>query len=70
MCLIPDDFRDTAISLYVPKLLIRKRYYVLFLIPEFIVQVTQLVQFTVNINVFCNSPEDMMCYSSVQSTVQ
>jgi hypothetical protein len=30
----------------VPKLLIRKRYYVLFLIPVFIVQVTKLVQFT------------------------
>jgi hypothetical protein len=30
----------------VPKLLIRKRYYVLFLISVFIVQVTKLVQFT------------------------
>jgi hypothetical protein len=30
----------------VPKLLIRKRYYVLFLIPVFIVQVAKLVQFT------------------------
>jgi hypothetical protein len=30
----------------VPKLLIRKRYYVLFLIPVFIVQATKLVQFT------------------------
>jgi hypothetical protein len=30
----------------VPKLLIRKRYYVLFLIPVFIVQVTELVQCT------------------------
>jgi hypothetical protein len=30
----------------VPKFLIRKRYYVLFLIPVFIVQVTKLVQFT------------------------
>jgi hypothetical protein len=30
----------------VPKLLIRKRYYVMFLIPVFIVQVTKLVQFT------------------------
>jgi hypothetical protein len=30
----------------VPKLLIRKRHYVLFLIPVFIVQVTKLVQFT------------------------
>jgi hypothetical protein len=30
----------------VPKLLIRKRYYVLLLLPIFIVQVTKLVQFT------------------------
>jgi hypothetical protein len=30
----------------VPKLLIRKIYYVLFLIPVFIVEVTKLVQFT------------------------
>jgi hypothetical protein len=30
----------------VPKLLIRKRYYVLFLTPVLIVQVTKLVQFT------------------------
>jgi hypothetical protein len=30
----------------VPKLLIRKRYYVLFLRPVFIFQVTKLVQFT------------------------
>jgi hypothetical protein len=30
----------------VPKLLIRMRYYVLFLTPVFIVQVTKLVQFT------------------------
>jgi hypothetical protein len=29
----------------VPELLIRKRYYVLFLIPVFIVQVIKLVQF-------------------------
>jgi hypothetical protein len=29
----------------VPKLLVRRRYYVLFLIPVFIVQVTKLVQF-------------------------
>jgi hypothetical protein len=30
----------------VPKLLIRNRYYVLFLMPVFTVQVTKLVQFT------------------------
>jgi hypothetical protein len=39
--------RDRVISLYSSKfLLIRKRYYVLFLISVFIVQVTKLVQFT------------------------
>jgi hypothetical protein len=30
----------------VPELLIKKNYYILFLIPVFIVQVTKLVQFT------------------------
>jgi hypothetical protein len=38
----------SAIKLFhctVPKLMIRKRYYVLFLIPVFTVQVTKLVQF-------------------------
>jgi hypothetical protein len=38
---VQNDFRDRAVSL-----LIRKRYYVLFLIPVFIAQVTKLVQFT------------------------
>jgi hypothetical protein len=46
MCPIPNGFRDTAISLYSSKLLIRKIYYVLFLILVFIVQVTKLVHFT------------------------
>jgi hypothetical protein len=47
MCPIPNGFRDRDISLYtVPKLLITKRYYLLFLILVFIVQVTKLVQFT------------------------
>jgi hypothetical protein len=51
----------------VPILLIRKRYYVLFPIPVFIVQVTKLVQFTtVNINALCYSCEFMECCSSVQ----
>jgi hypothetical protein len=59
----------------VPKLLIRKRYYVLFLIPVFIVQLTKLVQFTCY-NTFSKIPpsasmhltsrEDMECCSSVQ----
>jgi hypothetical protein len=44
MCPIPNGFRDRAILLYSSKLLIRKRYYVLFLIPVFIVQVTKLVE--------------------------
>jgi hypothetical protein len=38
-------FRDTTVSLHSPRI-IDKRYYVLFLIPVFIVQVTKLVQFT------------------------
>jgi hypothetical protein len=42
----PNSFRDTAISLYSANLLIRKRYYALFLISVFIVQVTKSVQFT------------------------
>jgi hypothetical protein len=46
ICPIPNGFRDTAISLYRPKLLVRKRYYLLFLTPVFIFQVTKLVQFT------------------------
>jgi hypothetical protein len=45
MCPIPNGFRDRAISLYSSRT-IDKRYYVLFLIPVFIVQVTKLVQFT------------------------
>jgi hypothetical protein len=55
----------------VPKLLIREIYYVLFLIPVFIVQVTKLVQLAsiVNINALCNSCGDMACCSSVQCTV-
>jgi hypothetical protein len=46
MCSIPNGFRDKAISLYNSKLMMRKRYYILFLIPVFIVQETNLVQFT------------------------
>jgi hypothetical protein len=45
MCPIPNGFRDRAISLYSSKVLIRKRYFVLFLIPEFIVQVTKVGTF-------------------------
>ena len=46
MCPIPNVFRDGAIWMHNRKILIRKRYYVyvLFLIPVFIVQVTELAQ--------------------------
>jgi hypothetical protein len=46
MCPIPNGFGDKAISLYSSKIVVRKRYYVLFLIAVFIVQVIMLVQFT------------------------
>jgi hypothetical protein len=46
MCPVQNDFRDRAISLSVRKLMIRKRYCSLFVIPVFTVQVTKLVQFT------------------------
>jgi hypothetical protein len=54
MCPIPNGFRDRAIWMQTTKLLIRKRYleYVLFLIPVFIVQVTELVQFIINVRKF------------------
>ena len=54
MCPIPNGFRDRAIWIQTAKLLIRKRYYqyVLFLIPVLIVQVTELVQFIINIRKF------------------
>ena len=46
MCPIPDGFRDRDFECATAKLSIRKRYYVyvLFLIPVFIVQVTEFVQ--------------------------
>jgi hypothetical protein len=56
----------------VAKLLI-KRYYILFLISVFIVQVTKLVQFTqyntyakipLSTSLHCNSCEDMTCCSA------
>jgi hypothetical protein len=54
MCPIPNGFRDRAIWMQTVKLLIRKRYYeyVLFLIPVFIVQVTELVQFIIDVRKF------------------
>jgi len=44
MCPIPNGFRDGAISLYRCKNVDKKKYYVVFLIPVFIVQMTKLVQ--------------------------
>ena len=54
MCPIPNGFRDRVIWMQTAKLLIRKRYYeyVLFLISVFIVQVTELVQFIINVRKF------------------
>ena len=54
MCPIPNGFRDRAIWMQTAELLIRKRYYeyVLFLIPVFIVQVTELVKFIINVRKF------------------
>jgi hypothetical protein len=46
MCPIPNGFRDRAVSLYSSKIVvIRKRYYVLFLILVFIVQVTKFTSY-------------------------
>jgi hypothetical protein len=56
MCPIPNGFRDTAASLYNYKTVDKKRYYVLFLLPVFIVQVTKLVPFT-KYNTFSNIPQ-------------
>jgi hypothetical protein len=64
MCPIPNGFRDVAISLYsAKKLLIRKRYYILFLIPVFTVQVAKLVQFTLCNIVSKISPTISLCNS-------
>jgi hypothetical protein len=46
MYAILNGFQDRDILLYSSKLLARVRYYVLFLIPVFIVEETKLVQFT------------------------
>jgi hypothetical protein len=58
----------------VPKLLIKKKYYVMFLIPVFIVEVTKLVQFT-EFNTFSKIPPSTSIHFatrlySVQCTVQ
>jgi hypothetical protein len=45
-CPIPNEFRDRVFHCTVPKWVIRRGYYVMFLIPVFIVQVKTLVQFT------------------------
>jgi hypothetical protein len=39
-------FEIELIHCIVPEMLTRKRYYVLFVIPVFIIQVTKLIQFT------------------------
>jgi hypothetical protein len=52
MCRIPNSFQDRAVSLYSFKIVDKKRYYVLFLIPVFIVQVTKLVQFSQYIYIY------------------
>jgi hypothetical protein len=46
ICLIRTVSRIELFQCTVPKLLIRKKYYVLFPIVVFIVQVTKFVQFT------------------------
>jgi hypothetical protein len=43
---IPNGFRGRDISVYSSKIIITKRYYVLFLMPVFIDEVIKLVQFT------------------------
>jgi hypothetical protein len=67
MCPIQNVSEMEIFHCTVPKLLIRKGYYVLFLIPVFIVQVTKLVLFTWYNTFSC---EDMALCSSVQCTVQ
>jgi hypothetical protein len=69
-CPFRNGFRNRVILLYSARIF-DKIYYVLFLIPVFIVEVTKLVQFTyvfenstVDINALCNSREDMACCSS------
>ena len=54
ICPIPNGFRDGAIWMQTAKLLVRKRYYeyVLFLMPVFIVQVTELVQLIIKVRKF------------------
>jgi hypothetical protein len=55
-CVLFRPISETELFHYtVPKLLIWKRYYILFLIPVFIVQVTKLVQFT-SYNTFSKIP--------------
>ena len=52
---IPNGFRDRAIWMYNRKIVAKKETYyeyILFLIPVFIVQVTELVQFIINVRKF------------------
>jgi hypothetical protein len=43
MCPIPNGFQNRAISLYISKIVDKKKYCLLFLIPVFIIQVKKLV---------------------------
>jgi hypothetical protein len=53
MCPIPNGFRHRAIWVQTTKLLIRRRYYeYVLLIPAIIVQVTEFVQFIMNVRKF------------------
>jgi hypothetical protein len=72
ICLALSSVRNAHIACYwkfflmhctVPKLLIRKRYYLLFLIPVFIVQVTKLVQFTLYNTFFKIPPSTSMHFA-------
>jgi hypothetical protein len=73
MCPIPKGFRDTAILLYISKIVDKKE----ILRNVFNTGIycssdevgTVFENSTVNINAFCNSCEDMACCSSVRCTV-
>jgi hypothetical protein len=78
-CPFPNGFRDRPIPQYIQKLLIRKRYYLLFRIPIFYCSGDKVgtvypakyifENSTVNINALCNTCDDMACCSSLQCSV-
>jgi hypothetical protein len=51
-CVLFRTVSEIVISLHSSKIVDKKRYHVLFLIPVFIVQVTKLVQFTYILYIF------------------